>query len=293
MDIVLIRTASVLAVAFIYMLFDVFNKRNVPSIFAYATLAYGVLLTVLYFNLSTIAESLGISLVIIGVGYVVYRIGQIGAADFIEFAALSLMIPIQPTPYLLNAPMQLGIPFIGSLIINTGIIAIILVPIYYIYKSFRVPHRGGFGTIRRVDVLKAVTMVLAYAAFIIVLFYFHARPIGLAIVALAGLGSVAITLGENRITKAMVSYWEPAKMKPEDMLAFNLMEPSEIKRIKTEIKSFDRLVTEKMLKEFKEKKFEEQLPVYTHAVPLALPLLIGVIFALLFGNLILFVLPAI
>ena len=136
MQLYVIRIASVIVIALIYMLFDILNKRNVPSIFAYATLAYGFILTILYFNVKTIALSTAVSLLILGVGYIVYRIGQLGFADVIEFAALSLILPFFQIPFLIQAS-QFSIPFAISIAINSGIIAIILVPLYYLPKAMK------------------------------------------------------------------------------------------------------------------------------------------------------------
>jgi len=178
-----------------------------------------------------------------------------------------------------------------SLLVNTGIVALIFVPIYYLAKAARHPEKPLKGSVRKIDVFKAVTILAAYAAFVIVLFYLRSNIIGIAVVVVLAIGSAAITLMERAITRSMVSYVHPSRLQQEDMLALNMMSDHEVKRIKSHVHSFGRLVTPQMLKEFKEKNFDEKLPVYTHALPLAMPLFIAVVVSLLVGNLILFILP--
>ncbi len=289
LDLNLLRIASLIAIAFIYLLFDVFNKRNVPSIFAYATVAYGFLLTLTYLNIPLIATSLGIAAAIAALGYLAYRAGQLGAADFLEFAALSMIIPLQPVPYLLGAPPQFGLPFIISLLVNTGIIALVFVPIFYLSKAAR---KGlPWKKLKTGEVAKAITLLFAYAAFALFLLAVGAGAAGIALVAVLGAFSTVLLLTSGRITTAMASYLPPSRLQPEDMLALNLLEDSDIRRIRKRIKSFQRLVTPRMLKELREKRFREKLPVYTDALPLALPIFAAVLLALLLGNLMLLILP--
>jgi hypothetical protein len=287
----MIRIGSLLGIALIYMLFDVFNNRNVPSIFAYATLVYGAALTVLYLNLATIEISAAIAAVVLALGYVVYKIGQLGAADFIEIAALSLIMPIQQSPMLTWAPNQLGLPFVISVMVNAGVVALIFVPLYYLGKAMKHPDKPLRGTIGRGEIMKGMTILVAYAAFAIVLFYLGSNIVGIAVIVVIAIGSLIVILMERAITRTMVSYVHASKLQPEDMLAFNIMSSEEVKRIKHHIHSFNRLITPQMLKEFREKNFDEKLPVYTNALPLALPLFIAVVIALLAGNLILLILP--
>lgn len=155
MQLYILRIVSVVAIALVYMLFDVLNKRNVPSLFAYATLAYGILLTILYLDATTILVSTGIALVVLGVGYLIYRIGQLGAADVIEFAALSLIMPIQLTPLIASGVNQFQLPFMLSLLLNTGIVALILVPIYYLPKAMQSLKKPLTSFIDRQGLIKA------------------------------------------------------------------------------------------------------------------------------------------
>ena len=290
-DITVIRVASFLAIALIYMLFDLFNKRNVPSIFAYATLAYGFVLTLLYASILSLI-SIAVALLVLGFGYLIYKMGQIGAADIIEFAAISLVLPIQPMPWLVSLN-QLGLPFILSILIGSGVAALIIAPTYYLLFS---KNRGTKSSIMRginsKSIFKSAMVILAYAVFLV----FLRLTIGLSAYAFALLAVLAffsglIVLFESSIASAMIKYVRVSSFEEGDIIALNLMDQKEVSRLKARVKSLDRLVTQRLIKELKSKRIKERFPVYKNAMPMALPVFIGVLVALSVGDIILFIIP--
>ncbi|MGC8652220.1 MAG: hypothetical protein ACP5UH_03145 [Candidatus Micrarchaeia archaeon] len=292
MDIEIIRMASVLAIALIYMLFDLFNKRNVPDIFAYATLAYGLALTLLYMGVLSLA-SIAIAALVLGFGYLIYKAGQIGAADIIEFAALSLVMPIQPVPWLTSLD-QLGLPFILSVLIGAGVAALIIAPIYYLLLSKSRSKRSIIRSVDAKSTLKSLIILAAYVAFMV----FAKLVMGIDIYALAILLVLAvfsslIVLFESAIASAMIKYVRVGDFEEGDIIALNFMDPKKVARIKARIKGMDRLVTRKLIKELKSKHISDRFPVYKNAMPMALPVFIGVLLALSVGDIILFIFPPI
>lgn len=285
----LIRLISVLAIAFIYMLFDLFNKRNVPSIFVYGTVAYGALLTILYFKLSIIGISALIALIVFGIGYVLYRTGQLGAADIFELAAISLIIPYQPTPFF-NF-IQYGFPFIFSLLINSGIIALIILPIYYLPK-----YSKKYGSLLKIninkkDMLKGSMFMIVYILFLaFVTLHYGFNIISDSLIIILAVFSLILFVFEKQILYAMVRYVPIDNIEDGDIIATNLIESKDIERL-SKIEGFGRLATDKQIKELKAMKFGDKLPVYKEAFPFALPIFLGVIAALLVGNIILLIIP--
>ncbi len=289
MDLLYFRIASVVVIALIYMLFDVFNRRNVPSLFAYATIAYGVALTVLYLNFRIILLSSLIAIAVMGFGYFVYKIGQLGLGDAFELAALSLVLPLQPKGLIGNLP-TLGLPFEFSLLVCMGIAALILVPLYYIPKSkgMKVKHYVDSG-----DAVKAVTMAAVYLVFIIfmvleVKISIYGTVLLLAVMA----GSVSIIVFERKITYMMVDMVDFRKFEEGDIIAFNLMDREEIEQSRKKVAGFDRLVTRELIAEMKRKDIRKKYPVYKRAVPLAVPIFAGAVLSVVFGNLIFLIAPA-
>ncbi|MDE1871265.1 MAG: hypothetical protein KGI06_03430 [Candidatus Micrarchaeota archaeon] len=283
----LVRVISIVLIALAYMLFDLFNKRNVPSVFVYSTLAYGALLTILYLNARTIAISASISLVVLGVGYVVYRIGQLGAADVFEFAAISLMLPIQGMPFIASYAPQLSVPFIVSVAINAGIIALAIVPIYYIPKAISRLKKPITSLINKGNLLSASLLAIAYIVFI----YFATLVISLnyfAIIMLAIMltSSFLVMLFSVPVTYSMVREVTVKQMEEGDIIALNLMGERRVLALKKKIKGFGRLVTSDVMRQLKKAGVKDKMPVYKEAMPFALPIFVAVIFTLLFGNMI-------
>ncbi|MCW6160352.1 MAG: hypothetical protein LVQ95_04685 [Candidatus Micrarchaeales archaeon] len=285
----IVRVAAVIVIALIYMLFDLFNRRNVPSVFAYATIGLGTVFTIFYLNITTIAVSAAIAIVIGALGYLVYRAGQLGGADVIEFAAISLILPIQPVPYL-SSIFQFNLPFIISTFIATGVVALAMIPLYYLPLASSTAKKGLWGCVKRSDIMKGAILAAAYLAFLVFLaFGTPASTIGLILVLVVMLSSIVTMTFEKPITDSMVEYIKVDKLEEGDMIALNLMSVKEIREMKRKVKGFDRLATMKIINEMKGKRISKRLPVYRKAMPLALPIFIGIILSLLFGNLLLLI----
>ena len=289
MELLYLRIASVIVIAVAYMLFDVFNRRNVPSVFAYGTMGYGALLTVLYFNYSIIAVSALIAVAVMGFGYFLYKAGQLGLGDAFELTALSLILPIQQ-PALFGHLPTLGLPFVVPLLITTGISALILVPVYYVPRSLGVKSRKFKPDTG--DLLKALTIGAVYAVFIIFLaFVIKVGAYGLLLMIAIAIGSISIIIFEKRITSTMVDMVDYRGFEEGDIIAFNMMDLSEIENAKKIAPSFDRLVTRKLISELKSGRAKRKFPVYKRAVPMAVPILASVIITLAFGNIVLLITP--
>ena len=290
MQLLLVRLASAAAIALVYMLFDVFNHRNVPSAFAYGSLAYGLALTLLYLNAGTILTSLGIAAVVLGVGYAAYRIGQVGAADVIEIAALSMILPVQVLPRLLPFTGQLGLPFIAGVLINTGIFAMVMVPLYYIPIAMKRLRRPLASYVGGRNAAMAAVMLLAYASFILFAeFTVGISAAGIIVLALMAVSSASVMLLAVPITLSMVRYVTPREMDEGDIVAVNLLDAGRLRRLKGSVDGFDRLLNRRALESLRKGRPKEKLPVYKDAMPLALPIFAAVIAAMLAGNILLLV----
>jgi Flp pilus assembly protein protease CpaA len=281
----IVRIASIAAIAFAYMAFDLLNRRNVPTLFAYATVAYGMGLTLLYLNLAAIESSLLVAAVVFGLGYLVYRTGQIGLGDITELTAISLVLPFQAAPLLVQAG-QYGLPFILSIVIASGVAALIAVPLFYIplarKRLGRKALMGGAGGRG-----KALAIGAAYIIFIATIaFTGLANLYGIALLGVIMIGAVLTTLFERPITSSMVVYLAAGRLEPEDMLAMNMLSKAERASLKRKVKSFGQLVTARMIREMKAKRIRMKLPVYRDGIPFAVPIFIGVMVSLLLGNLI-------
>ena len=290
------RLAAALAIALIYLLLDVFNGRNVPSVFAYATLVFGAAMTLTYASYPYIETSALVAIIVIAIGYVFYRIGQLGAADVIEFAAISLIIPVQGTPFFLDIP-QFGFPLMLSLLINAGVVALVMVIVYYLPISIRTIRNsrinGGIDSlITRYDIIKTGFILAVYIIFAAMLaLTVGLGPAGIALIGIIAFGSIVITLFERPLIYSMVRYVPVSKIDEGDIIETKLMDRRQLSALKRSISGFDRLVTPKVLAQLKRRKVKSRMPVYKNAMPFAVPIFFGLVLSIMFGNLILLILP--
>ncbi len=286
-QLLMLRIGVAFVIALIYMLFDIFNKRNVPSVYAYATVIVGVLFTISYLNSMIIIESAAIAAAVSALGYLVYKIGQLGAADVIELAAISLILPVQPAAYLIQNA-QLGLPFILSVFVATGIIALLMIPVYYVPRAARMMGKRFWSSITRKDLAKSLMTLGAYGIFTVFLILEANLGIaGIVVMAALMIGSSLTIAFERPIMDSMISFIPVSQFEEGDIVALSMMKKSEIAATRKKVKGFDRLVTYNIMKKMQKLRIKGKFPVYRQAMPLALPIFIGFVISILFGNLIL------
>jgi hypothetical protein len=280
-----IRIAILLVVSFAYAVFDTFNKRNVPDVFVYACLVVGLLVTFTY-SQAIIEESLLIALIIGLVGYALYRKGVMGAGDYFEFATISLLLPIQPTPFL-SGPGQFGFPFIFSVLITTGYAAVVCMVCYYLLKA-GMSGRINLAKIERKKFYQGFGIFIAYLVLLALVSYMLGiRYVAVFLMLGIAVASALTIIFDRIINSQMVSYVYPSRLTPEDMIATNFMSRQEMEYFSKKSRHFGRLVTKKLINDIKHVK--RKIPLYTSGVPLGLFALIAVVVSLLFGNILLYV----
>jgi Flp pilus assembly protein protease CpaA len=283
-----IYVASALIIALGYMLFDVLNNREVPNLFAYATLAFSFAVILLTGNWHLIIQSYLIAFAILGLGYFIYKVGQIGLGDVFEFAALALLLAPITVPIVSHASSLIILPSVISLFVDTGIAAIVVVPLFYIAMAVRRSGTGALGNIRRRDAIRAAIIVAAYLVFAVLLSQItrNAGTLFLVLLPIVA-GSTLLILFERPITEVMIEKVGFSEFTEDDIIAFNLMSAEEITAAKRRIKSFDRLVTRRMIDEMRSKKIKTRFPLYKRAIPFAVPIFLGALLTIVFGNILL------
>ncbi len=291
MDLFFIRIISLIAIGIVYFLFDIFNKRNIPSTIVYLFLAYSIILTILYLNINLIFISSLLCIAVITLGYAIYKIGFIGFGDITELASLSLIFPFFSKPLLYNIS-QLNIPLVISIVLNSGFIAIILIPILYIIKYKTHFKKPLLSSITNKALFKAGLIATMYSIFILFLVvFFGLFYIGIMIIVVFAIFSTILMLFETAITNTMVEYVDVKEFKEDELIAANLLDQKEIKMLKKEFKHFNRLITPTLISEMKQKKFSKKLPVYKEPIPFASIIFLGLIITILFGNVLFLIIP--
>ncbi len=279
----MVRVALVLLVAIVYAAFDLFNKRDIPNSVAYASIAIGFV-SLIFMQSQLIQFDLLVAIIVGALSYVLYKIGQLGAGDGYEFVSISLLLPIQPAAYFV-ATAQLALPFILSVFIATGYVAVVAVPIYYLLIKRR--KKSGIRTKKCISrLVNALTIILSYSVLEMVLIHFLSFSIvSFVLVAILAVPSAITMYYRDEISLQMVSDIYPRQLEEGDFIATNFMDNKQLKYFIAKYKGFGRLATSQLISEMKKEK--KKIPVYSEAVPLATITLIGVAISLLFGNILL------
>ncbi len=280
----LIRILVLLAVTFVYAMLDLFNNRDLPDWFAYASVVVGLLLAFSY-GYNTILESLVIAIAIGSLGYVSYRAGYIGLGDVFEFVFISLVIPLQPAPYLINLA-QNGLPFAFSVVIAAGYMAGLIMPVYYIRKA-----RGKEGLPlhlrrRRNRMLMGALVAAMYVVLLgIIIFMGQLKAASVILVSLVAVPAFVILFYGDTIARGMVELVYPKQLVDGDMIAVEMMNRGELAYFKSRAAGFGILADSALISKIK--NIKRKIPVYKNAIPLALFIFGGIVVSLLFGNILL------
>lgn len=287
-DVNFLRIAALLIIAIVYACYDLFNRRNIPDMMAYGSVAIGIVFTLALWDVQQILYSAIVAAIVGALSYLLYKVGQMGLGDGFEFVAISLIVPMQPAP-LLSAASQLGLPFMLSVFVATGVAAIVLVPAYCIAHMRRGKRLAPIRGMKANTAAKASIMILAYGSLLLFVTYsFGFSIVAWAIIALIGVPSVVAIIYEEEMKAQMVRWVYPRELEVEDFVAVELMGKKDIAFFAKRYKEFGRVATKEMVGKLS--SLRKKLPVYKNAIPLAFPTLIGIVAALLFGNLILLIL---
>ena len=262
-------------VAFIGVLiatyYDVFNKKNVPDLFLYAFLAIAFLLNLILYDQNLFWFSIAITIFISAIGYLFYRVGQLGGADVFILAAIMLLLPIHPS----FVGMSFNVPFVFSVIIFSGVVFALYMMVYFGLKLMSTESKPN---------LLYLLMLIPYGLFAYVYSgSFLFSPVYFAFISISMFAIILLMMFKETINKLLAEELPISQIKPEDVLALELMNKDLIDRYK-----LTRLMTKTEIEKLKKTKITE-VWVYTKLPPFIPFVLIGMILSLLFAkNLLLF-----
>jgi Flp pilus assembly protein protease CpaA len=261
--------------------YDIFNKRNVPSWLTYSLVAIGALFTLASFNMNVIVSSGAVAFVIFVFGYILYRTGQIGGADVLVFISIALLLPEAPTSIFLHANSQLGLPFVVSIFVLSGVLAVFGIFLKYIPLTIRDVLMGEKLKIDLSQFALAIFTLVFYSVFV----YYMNGIIELPQTQLVVFAAVIVSatsvfaLKDHISEKYMIRMVGVDEIDEEDVLAVEKMDPKLVKGYK-----LDRLLTLKEIEKLKKMGKKKKFPVYKE-MPTFMPyVLIALAAALLFGD---------
>jgi len=247
--------------------YDIFNRKNIPDLLLYSFLSISLIFAII--DGTTRLAALGMGLIIGLLGYLFYRVGQIGMGDVIVFVSLSLLLPYPPS--YLNT---YRIPFILIVFFYTTLLFIIYVLVRFTPIVIR--ERKKYKP-KPWQVAYSVLMIASYVLFLYVSSNLPIPNILIKIVmGLLVAASVFFTLFRDVINRSMVEELPIDKIDDDEVIAIEYIDPEKVRKY-----SIPRVFRKEHAKRLN--KHLKRLPVYT-GLPMFLPfILVGLILSLLLG----------
>lgn len=262
--------AGVLVVAY----YDLFNRKNVPDRILYGFLGLAVITNIASYlfqpDFDMLIFTFGAALFISAIGYVFYRMGQIGGADVITMAAMMLLVPFVPS----FAGLSFNLPFIIPTMIYAGLLFTIYATIKFATK---IMSQGGSPN------LLYLLLIIPFVFFIYV--YVNSpvfSPVYLGIVSILLLATIFFMVYKQDITLMLAEELPLDRIEAEDVVAIELIDPKVVRDY-----GIKRLVTIEELARLKESGLET-LWIYANLPPFVPFLLSGMLLAIFFSKNLLF-----
>ncbi len=274
----MLRIAVAAAGLLVATYYDLFNKRNVPVNITYFMIGAGFLLNIATLDISLIAYSSLAALIVMGLGYLIYRTGQIGGADVLIFAAIALLFPSFPASILApSAPPFFEFPFVASVFIISGLLSIFGIGAIYIPRVLRDLAKGKV-KLNATSAFSAFAMLISFLAVIYVLGPYIPFQSGQAILALVMLLAIFLILFKDHISSSMIEWVPFSQIDDEDVVALDLLNPKLVAKY-----SLQRVATRTELEKLK-KTGLKKFPVFK-GMPAFVPyILLAVLLLLVFGD---------
>jgi hypothetical protein len=246
--------------------YDVFNKKNIPDKMLFAFLGIAFIANLVLFEETLFWFSIATTVFLSAIGYLFYRVGQLGGADVFVLASIMLLLPIHPS----FSALPFNLPFVFSVFIFSGIIFALYVLLYFGFKLTQVEAKPN---------LLYLLMLLPYAAF--AFFFINSflfSPVFFAFVTIAIFASVFFLMFKESLNQMLAEELPVAQLEPEDVLALEVMNKDMIERYK-----IPRLMTKDQIERLKKTKVGE-VWVYTKLPPFIPFVLAGMLLSLFFAK---------
>lgn len=247
--------------------YDVFNKKNVPNEMLYAFLGLALLVDIIFYQQELFLFSIGVAAFFSAIGYVFYRVGQLGGADVFVLAAVMLLMPVHPS----FTGMPFNMPFVFSVFIFSGVLFALYVMAFFGWKLSQNPDT-------RPNLLYGL-MLIPYALFAYVYVNsFIFSPVYFAFISLLLFATIFFMMFRESLNMLLAEELPVAQIQPEDVLALEIMNKDMVERYK-----IPRVASRDELDRLQRTKVTD-LWVYTKLPPFLPFILAGMVFALFFAR---------
>jgi len=246
--------------------YDIFNKKNIPDKFLYAFLAVAFVVNLVFYEESLFLFSVGVAIFFSAIGYLFYRLGQLGGADVFIIAAIMLLLPIHPS----FIEMSFNLPFIFSVFIFSGVLFALYVMVYFGWKLSQLEEKPN---------LLYVLMLIPYGLFAYVYINsFLFSPLYFAFMSILLLATMFFLMYRKSLMHLLAEELPVSQLETEDVLAIEIMNKDLVERYKLK-----RLLTKAEIDRIKTTKITD-VWVYTRLPPFIPFILVGLVLALLFAQ---------
>lgn len=246
--------------------YDVFNKKNIPDKFLYGFLAIALLTNVVFYSETLFPFTIGIAILLAMIGYLIYRLGQLGGADVFVLVSIMLLLPLHPS----IAGMPFNLPFILSVFIFSGILFAIYVMGYFGYKLTQVESRAN------------LTYGLMLIPYLIFAYFFYSSFlfswVFFVFFSVAIFATMFFLIFRDSLNMMLAEELPVSQLEPEDVLALEVMNKDMIERYR-----IPRLMTKETIARLKKTKVTDVM-VFTKLPPFVPFILLGMILSMLFAS---------
>jgi len=264
--------------------YDLFNKKWVPNTLIYGFAACAIAVNFVFYDSAITWSALAFGAIVFALCYMLYRMGQLGGADAYALGAIAAAIPFLPAP-LLVSQQPVPYPFMLSMLAPTGLAFILHMALRFVpYVARRFAAGSICFTLEKAA--GPALLAFAFAAFIYALSSLPLSfpPAYFAILFFLAISLLFFSLFKSEIKDSMVEMVPVRKLQEEDVLALEKMNKGLVARMK-----LPPLITAKSIALLRKSNLKS-VPVYT-GMPFFLPyLFFGLLFTILFGDMLLYLL---
>ncbi|MFN7991570.1 MAG: hypothetical protein U0R44_05415 [Candidatus Micrarchaeia archaeon] len=262
----LIRLLLAFAGTAVAAYYDLYNKKNVPDNFLFAFLGIAFIVNAFFYQETLFWFSLAVAAFFSAVGYLFYRVGQLGGADVLVLASVMLLLPIHPA----FAGMPFNLPFVFSVIVFSGVIFALYVLAFFGWKLTQVEAKP--------DLMYGLMLIpyLLFAYVYVNSFLFS--PVYFIFITILLFAVVFFLMFKRQFNQLLAEEMPVSQLEPEDVLALEVMNRDLVERYKLQ-----RLLTKEEIARLKKTKVSE-LWVYTKLPPFVPFILAGMILAMFFAR---------
>jgi len=267
----LIRLVIAFAGVAVATYFDLFNNKNIPNHFLYGFLAVAFVANLFFYQEDLFIFSILVAAFLSAIGYVFYRLGQIGGADLFVLASVMLLLPVSPS----FANVPIGMPFIFPVLIFGGALFAIYIMVNFGIKLLSKEDKHP----KWLFLLLAIPYLIFSYVYVNSILFSWVYFIILTVLFIA---IIFFLVFRDDMMNLLAEKMKVTQLEEEDVLALELMDKDIVKKY-----DLKRLATKKEIERMQELGVEEVM-VYSQ-MPAFIPfILAGMALALVFGGSLLF-----